>query len=182
MLSICKAAAHKSPFNQLFTSLAALPFNLSCQLPSAPSGSFLLHATVDIALITGIKVDKGLVPLANSNGESWCQGLDGLAQRTAEYYKAGARFAKWRSVVSIPAGPSKAALVDCAYGLARYAAIAQVDFSLFESQIHVAETRMFSICCGHVRRQELKLRCILTSSCRRLNNTMKAISDHYADC
>ena len=35
----------------------------------------------------GIKVDKGLVPLPNSNNESWCQGLDGLAQRTAEYYK-----------------------------------------------------------------------------------------------
>lgn len=35
----------------------------------------------------GIKVDKGLVPLSNSNNESWCQGLDGLAQRTAEYYK-----------------------------------------------------------------------------------------------
>ena len=32
-------------------------------------------------------MDKGLVPLSNSNNESWCQGLDGLAQRTAEYYK-----------------------------------------------------------------------------------------------
>lgn len=50
------------------------------------------------------KVDKGLVPLANSNGESWCMGLDGLDKRCSEYYKAGARFAKWRSVVSIPAG------------------------------------------------------------------------------
>lgn len=38
----------------------------------------------------------------------------------------GARFAKWRSVISIPAGPSPFALQDCAYGLARYAAIAQV--------------------------------------------------------
>lgn len=66
------------------------------------------------------------MPLPNSNGESWCQGLDGLAQRTAEYYKAGARFAKWRSVVSIPSGPSDFAVRDCAYGLARYAAIAQV--------------------------------------------------------
>lgn len=66
------------------------------------------------------------MPLTNSNGESWCQGLDGLAQRTAEYYKAGARFAKWRSVVSIPSGPSDIAVRDCAYGLARYAAIAQV--------------------------------------------------------
>ena len=74
----------------------------------------------------GIKVDKGLVPLANSNNESWCQGLDGLAQRCAEYYKAGARFAKWRGVVSIPAGPTMIAMRDTAYGLARYAAIAQV--------------------------------------------------------
>ena len=38
---------------------------------------------------------KGLVPLPGSNNESWCQGLDGLASRSAEYYKQGARFAKW---------------------------------------------------------------------------------------
>ena len=38
----------------------------------------------------------------------------------------GARFAKWRSVISIPSGPSNLALQDCAYGLARYAAISQV--------------------------------------------------------
>eukprot|EP00879_Flechtneria_rotunda_P000022 GHRR01000034.1.p1 GENE.GHRR01000034.1~~GHRR01000034.1.p1 ORF type:complete len:380 (+),score=106.34 GHRR01000034.1:123-1262(+) len=82
------------------------------------------HLTAQ-GIVPGIKVDKGLVPLANSNGESWCMGLDGLDKRCAEYYKAGARFAKWRSVVSIPAGPSLIALRDCAYGLARYAAIAQ---------------------------------------------------------
>lgn len=45
-------------------------------------------------IVPGIKVDKGLHPLANSNGESWCAGLDGLAQRCADYYKQGARFAK----------------------------------------------------------------------------------------
>ena len=38
---------------------------------------------------------QGLVPLPGSNNESWCQGLDGLASRSAEYYKQGARFAKW---------------------------------------------------------------------------------------
>merc|ERR1712176_1251410 len=76
-------------------------------------------------IVPGIKVDKGLVPMANSNKESWCQGLDGLAERCAEYYKQGARFAKWRSVVNITAGPTDKALNDCAYGLARYAAIAQ---------------------------------------------------------
>ena len=72
-----------------------------------------------------LQVDKGLVPLPGSNNESWCQGLDGLHERTAEYYKAGARFAKWRSVVQVPAGPSMIAQRDCAYGLARYAKICQ---------------------------------------------------------
>jgi fructose-bisphosphate aldolase, class I len=69
------------------------------------------------------------VPFCPPNGDTCpvLQGLDGLAQRTAEYYKQGARFCKWRSVVSIPAGPSNIAVTDCAYGLARYAAIAQAN-------------------------------------------------------
>jgi fructose-bisphosphate aldolase class I len=76
-------------------------------------------------IIPGIKTDKGLVPLTNSNGESWTQGLTGLIDRSSEYYKQGARFAKWRAVVSIPAGPSPHAVTECAYGMARYAAISQ---------------------------------------------------------
>ncbi|XLU53748.1 hypothetical protein S245_048396, partial [Arachis hypogaea] len=42
-----------------------------------------------------LSVEEGLVPLPGLNNESWCQGLDGLASRSAEYYKQGARFAKW---------------------------------------------------------------------------------------
>ncbi|CAM6082476.1 unnamed protein product [Calypogeia fissa] len=76
-------------------------------------------------VVPGIKVDKGLVPLAGSNNESWCQGLDGLASRTAAYYKQGARFAKWRTVISIPNGPSELAITEAAWGLARYASISQ---------------------------------------------------------
>ncbi|KAJ4784178.1 Fructose-bisphosphate aldolase [Rhynchospora pubera] len=76
-------------------------------------------------IVPGIKVDKGLVPLAGSNDESWCQGLDGLASRSAAYYQQGARFAKWRTVVSIPNGPSALAVKEAAWGLARYAAISQ---------------------------------------------------------
>ncbi|KAI9088563.1 hypothetical protein K1719_029677 [Acacia pycnantha] len=76
-------------------------------------------------IVPGIKVDKGLVPLPGSNNESWCQGLDGLASRSAEYYKQGARFAKWRTVVSIPSGPSALAVKEAAWGLARYASISQ---------------------------------------------------------
>ena len=97
----------------------------------------------------GIKVDKGLVPLPNSNGESWCQGLDGLAQRTAEYYKAGARFAKWRAVVSIPAGPSQIALRDAAYGLARYAAISQVSLATKRARsTDLLRARTIVSCCN----------------------------------
>jgi len=76
-------------------------------------------------IVPGIKVDKGLVPLPFSNGESWCQGLDGLASRCAQYYKQGARFAKWRSTVNITAGPTELAVKETAWGLARYAGICQ---------------------------------------------------------
>lgn len=55
------------------------------------------------------------------------QGFDGLGARCADYYKAGARFAKWRAVLKIGAGqPSELSIHENAYGLARYAAICQV--------------------------------------------------------
>merc|ERR1711869_151681 len=92
---------------------------------SGSDGATFVDTLNKQGIIPGIKVDKGLVTMSNSNGESWCQGLDGLSERCAEYYKQGARFAKWRSVVNIAAGPSDKALFDCAYGLARYAAICQ---------------------------------------------------------
>ena len=48
-----------------------------------------------LGIIPGIKVDKGLRPLEGAHAvETWCQGLEGLAERTAEYYDRGARFAK----------------------------------------------------------------------------------------
>ena len=53
--------------------------------------------------------------------------MDGLGQRCTEYYKAGARFAKWRAVLQIGArAPSELAIRENAYGLARYAVICQV--------------------------------------------------------
>merc|ERR1712193_41707 len=83
---------------------------------STKDGKPFVDCLKEANIVPGIKVDKGLVPMANSNKESWCQGLDGLAERCAEYYKQGARFAKWRSVVNITAGPTDKALNDCAYG------------------------------------------------------------------
>ncbi|KAJ9708302.1 hypothetical protein PVL29_000384 [Vitis rotundifolia] len=62
---------------------------------STTDGKKFVDCLREQKIMPGIKVDKGLVPLPGSNNESWCQGLDGLASRSAEYYKQGARFAKW---------------------------------------------------------------------------------------
>jgi len=77
-------------------------------------------------VIPGIKVDKGTQSIPGCNGETATHGLDGLAQRCQDYYKAGARFAKWRAVIAIGDGkPSEAAIEENAHGLARYATICQ---------------------------------------------------------
>ncbi|KAJ3112283.1 Fructose-bisphosphate aldolase 5, cytosolic [Phlyctochytrium bullatum] len=77
-------------------------------------------------ILVGIKVDLGTVNLPGTNGETTTQGLDGMAARCNKYYKAGARFAKWRSVLKIGANePSPLAIAENANVLARYAAICQ---------------------------------------------------------
>jgi len=70
-------------------------------------------------MIPGIKVDMGAKPLPGFPGETITEGLDGLRERLAEYYKLGARFAKWRAVIDIGAGiPSRYAIDANAAGLA----------------------------------------------------------------
>ena len=77
-------------------------------------------------VIPGIKVDKGTSALAGFPGELVTEGLDGLRARLAEYVTMGARFAKWRAVISIAAGrPTTTCIESNAHGLARYAALSQ---------------------------------------------------------
>ncbi|EMP24433.1 Serine/threonine-protein phosphatase 4 catalytic subunit B [Chelonia mydas] len=72
------------------------------------------------------EVDKGVVPLAGTNGETTTQGLDGLSERCAQYKKDGADFAKWRCVLKISEHtPSHLAILENANVLARYASICQ---------------------------------------------------------
>src|SRR5437764_7942652 len=77
-------------------------------------------------IIPGIKVDKGAKPLANAPGETITEGLDGLRDRLEEYRSLGARFAKWRAVITIGKGiPSEYCIWTNAHALARYGALSQ---------------------------------------------------------
>jgi fructose-bisphosphate aldolase class I len=98
----------------------------------AKDGTPLVDLIKASGAIPGIKVDKGAWRLALSPGEKVTEGLDGLRDRLIEYYKLGARFAKWRGVIDIapasdttPAIPTENGIHANAHALARYAALCQ---------------------------------------------------------
>ena len=77
-------------------------------------------------ILPGIKVDTGAKVLAGFDNEKITEGLDGLRDRLIEYYKLGARFAKWRAVITIGDSiPSDACIYSNAHALARYASLCQ---------------------------------------------------------
>jgi len=94
-----------------------------------PAGKPFVDVLKGNGIIPGIKVDTGLIPLCGGgDGEKWCRGLDNLAERCAGYYKQGARFAKWRTAltINVAAGcPTDLAIDVAAQDLARYARICQ---------------------------------------------------------
>jgi len=90
------------------------------------SGTPFADLLVAKDIVPGIKVDSGAKPLPGHDGETVTEGLDGLRDRLKEYFELGARFAKWRAVISIGNGrPSRACVEANAHGLARYAALCQ---------------------------------------------------------
>ena len=89
-------------------------------------GTPFVNYMVEAGILPGIKVDAGAHPLAGHPGEKVTEGLDGLRGRLDEYRRLGARFAKWRAVITIAEGtPSTACLNANAHALARYAALCQ---------------------------------------------------------
>ena len=77
-------------------------------------------------IFPGIKVDTGAKDLAGFKNEKVTEGLDGLGERLSDYYKMGARFAKWRAVITIgDTIPSDACIYSNAHALTRYASLCQ---------------------------------------------------------
>ena len=93
---------------------------------SKKDGTPFVKLLTDAGVIPGIKVDTGAKDLPFHPGEKVTEGLDGLRERLEEYRQMGARFAKWRAVITIGEGiPSCACIEANAHGLARYAALCQ---------------------------------------------------------
>ncbi|MGB3532445.1 MAG: class I fructose-bisphosphate aldolase [Microcoleaceae cyanobacterium] len=93
---------------------------------SSQSGKPLTQVMQEAGIMIGIKVDTGAKDLTRCPNEKVTEGLDGLRDRIAEYYQMGARFAKWRAVITIGNGiPSATCIEANAHGLARYAALCQ---------------------------------------------------------
>jgi fructose-bisphosphate aldolase class I len=89
-------------------------------------GTLFIKAITDLGIIPGIKVDTGAKDMAGHPGEKITEGLDGLRDRLRDYFQMGARFAKWRAVITIGNGiPSRGCIEANANALARYAGLCQ---------------------------------------------------------
>ncbi|NP_001265896.2 fructose-bisphosphate aldolase, cytoplasmic isozyme [Cicer arietinum] len=135
---------------------------------STAAGKPFVDVLNEAGVLPGIKVDKGTVELAGTDGETTTQGLDGLGARCAKYYEAGARFAKWRAVLKIgPNEPSEHSIHENAYGLARYAVICQENglVPIVEPEILVDGSHDIHKCAAITERV--------------LAATYKALSDHH---
>ena len=89
-------------------------------------GTTFVKVLTDAGIIPGIKVDAGAKAMAGHPGEKVTEGLDGLRDRLAEYARIGARFAKWRAVITLGEDiPSWACMDANAHALARYASLCQ---------------------------------------------------------
>jgi fructose-bisphosphate aldolase class I len=89
-------------------------------------GTPFVKVLTDAGIVIGIKVDTGAKELAGRPGEKITEGLDGLRERLKDYVGMGARFAKWRAVITLGDDlPSRGCIEANAQALARYAALCQ---------------------------------------------------------
>ena len=89
-------------------------------------GTPFVEVLTEQGIIPGIKVDTGAKALTGAAGETVTEGLDGLRERLAEYREMGARFTKWRAVITIGEGiPSRYCIQTNSHALARFASLSQ---------------------------------------------------------
>lgn len=133
-------------------------------------GKLITDNLKEVGILRGIKVDKGVQPLAGTVNETTTQGIDGLGDRCAQYKKDGCDFAKWRCVLRIQDGgrtPSNLAIIENANVLARYASICQMHgiVPIVEPEILVDGDHTIDVC------QEVTERVLAA--------VYKALSDHH---
>ena len=112
--------------NELAQYISGVIFYEETLYQKADSGERFVDLLKKKGIVSGIKVDKGTVNLAGTDGETTTQGLDGLAERCKKYKADGADFAKWRCTLKIgKLEPSNLSIIENANVLARYASICQ---------------------------------------------------------
>ena len=133
-LGITNSEENRQSYRSLLVTAPGLGDNIAAAIlfdetirQKTTSGDSFPECLIAQGIIPGIKVDAGAKPLANHHGEKITEGLDGLRERLADYRALGARFAKWRAVITIDGEtlPSAACVDANAHALARYAALCQ---------------------------------------------------------
>ncbi len=113
------------------------------------AGISFVEALKKAGIIPGIKVDMGAKDMAGFPGEKVTEGLDGLRSRLAEYAAMGAKFAKWRAVITIGEGiPTQACIDGNMHALARYAALCQEAglVPIVEPEVLMDGSHMLELC------------------------------------
>ncbi|MDI2590199.1 fructose-bisphosphate aldolase class I [Pseudomonas sp. 681] len=132
-LGIAQTEAARRAWRELIITTPGLADNISGAIlydetihQRSADGVPFVKMLSDAGIVVGIKVDAGAKALAGHKGEKVTEGLDGLRERLQAYAALGARFAKWRAVISIGDGiPGAACIAANAHALARYAALCQ---------------------------------------------------------
>ena len=143
------------------------------ELSTCISGAILFEETFDqkmsdgmlfreylnsIGILPGIKVDKGAKDFSCHPGEKITEGLDGLGDRLSDYYAKGAKFCKWRAVITIGDNiPSDACIESNMNALARYASLCQENnlVPIVEPEVIINGTHSIETC-DQVTRRSLK--------------------------
>jgi fructose-bisphosphate aldolase, class I len=125
-INVPSTEENRQAYRELLFATPGLGEFISGVRQKSADGTPLVEVLRRQGIIPGIKVDKGAKALAGSAGEKVTEGLDALRDRLAEYVQLGARFTKWRAVITIGESiPSRTCLEANAHALARFAALSQ---------------------------------------------------------